>query len=86
MGLIDVEKLGYDAKKSGAKANRSGSSRPQVGAKSPPGRGMEKGDNPCADSDLEENGNESEQNGYIKPKNKTQSYRSHISAMSAKGR
>jgi DNA primase len=85
MGLIDVEKLGYDAKKSGVKPNRSGSSRPQVGAKSPPGRGMENGDNPCADNDLEENGKESEQNGYIRRKNNRQSYRNTTPSLVAKG-
>ncbi|MGD9170054.1 MAG: CHC2 zinc finger domain-containing protein [Candidatus Thiodiazotropha sp.] len=85
MGLIDVEKLGYDAKKSGAKANRSGSSRPQVGAKSPPGRGTQKGDNPSSDNDLDENGKESEQNGYIRRKNKTASYRNSTPALVAKG-
>jgi hypothetical protein len=85
MGLIDVEKLKYDEKKSGVKPNRSGSSRPQVGAKSPPGRGMQKGDNPSSNNDLEENGKESEQNGYIRPKNKAQSYRNATPSLVAKG-
>jgi DNA primase catalytic core len=85
MGLIDVEKLKYDEKKSGVKANRSGSSRPQAGAKSPPGRGGQKGDNPCPDNELEENGKESEQNGYIRPKNTGESYRNTTPSLVAKG-
>jgi DNA primase catalytic core len=85
MGLIDAEKLRYDAEKSGVKANRSGSSRPQVRAKSPTGRSMENGDNPCADNDLEENGKESEQNGYIRRKNNRQSYRNTTPSLVAKG-
>jgi post-segregation antitoxin (ccd killing protein) len=85
MGLIDVEKLKYDEKKSGVKPDRSGSSRPQAGVKSPRGRGVQKGDNPSSDNDLEENGEESEQNGYIKPKNKAQSYRNTTPTLAAKG-
>jgi hypothetical protein len=34
---------------------------------------------------LEENGEESEQNGYIKPKNKAQSYRNTTPTLAAKG-
>jgi hypothetical protein len=85
MGLIDVEKLGYDAKKSGAKANRSGSSRPQAGAKSPHGRGVENGDNPQVDNDLNETLPEADKKRYIRPKNKAQSYRSHTPSLVAKG-
>lgn len=38
MGLLDVEKLRYDKKKSGVNAEKSGSSRPQVGGVSGAGR------------------------------------------------
>ncbi|MES9972067.1 MAG: CHC2 zinc finger domain-containing protein [Candidatus Thiodiazotropha sp.] len=86
MGLIDVEKLGYDAKKSGVKLNRSGSSRPQVGAKSPPGRGAKKGDNLQADNDLGEDEPKTDKKEHIRLKKPTQSYRSYIPAMGAKGR
>ena len=86
MGLIDVEKLGYDKKKSGVKANRSGASRPQVGAKSPPGRDAEKGDKSSSTNGLEESDNESDKKAYIRLKKSDQSYRSHAPAMSAKGR
>ncbi len=41
MGLIDVQRLGYDPKQSGDDAERSGSSRPQVGVKSAVGRDAE---------------------------------------------
>lgn len=41
LGLIDVETLGYDGKKSGPAAHLSGSSRPVVGAESPRSRGAE---------------------------------------------
>jgi hypothetical protein len=42
MGLIDVQTLRYDEKKSGVNTTRSGSSRPQVGGKSGPSRAAEK--------------------------------------------
>lgn len=41
-GLIDIEKLGYDEKKSGLNDGLSGSSRPQVGGKSDRGRPAKK--------------------------------------------
>jgi hypothetical protein len=85
MGLIDVEKLGYDAKKSGVKPNRSGSSRPQVGAKSPPGRGVKKGDNPQADNDLNESIPETDKKTYIRPKSNAESYRNTTPTLVAKG-
>jgi hypothetical protein len=86
MGLIDVEKLKYDEKKSGIKANRSGSSRPQVGAKSPPGRGRQKGDNPSSGNDLEGCGDENDSKGFIRPKNTGESYRNATPSLVAKGR
>jgi hypothetical protein len=85
MGLIDVEKLGYDAKKSGVKPNRSGSSRPQVGDKSPPGRGTQKGDNPQADNDLGEDETETGKKGSIRPNNNRRSYRNSTPSLVAKG-
>jgi hypothetical protein len=86
MGLIDVEKLKYDEKKSGIKANRSGSSRPQAGAKSPTGRGAQKGDNPSVDNSLGDDEREADKKAYIRPKNNRQSYRNHAPALNAKGR
>jgi DNA primase len=85
MGLIDIEKLGYDEKKSGVNGDVSGSSRPQVGAKSPPGRGEQKGDNPRADNDLEESDSKNGKKGHIGPKNHATSYRNHAPALVAKG-
>jgi hypothetical protein len=85
MGLIDVEKLKYDEKKSGVSADRSGSSRPQVGAKSASGRGGQKGDNPSAGNDLEESGSESGKKAYQGPKNHAESYRSHAPSLIAEG-
>jgi hypothetical protein len=77
MGLIDVEKLGYDAKKSGVKANRSGSSRPQVGAKSAPGRGDEISAQPSADKGSRETEPLNGQNKVIRPETPS-SYRTLI--------
>ena len=85
MGLIDVEKLNYDEEKSGIKAQKSAPSQGQVRPKSALSQGIENGDNPSSDNDLEENGKESEQNGYIRRKNKTASYRNSPPALVAKG-
>lgn len=85
MGLIDVEKLGYDAKKSGQISNLSGSSRPQVGAKSAPGRGAENSVNPSAGKALEEDKPETGKKGYIRPKNSVGSNRNHAPSLVAKG-
>ena len=38
MGLIDVEKLGYDAKRSGQKGRRPGRGQPQVRGQSDPAK------------------------------------------------
>lgn len=84
MGLIDVEKLGYDAKKSGQISNLSGSSRPQVGAKSAPGRDAENNAKASTDKALQADEPEESQKGYIKTKNHTESYRNHAPALVAK--
>ncbi len=84
MGLIDVEKLGYDAKKSGQKADLSGSSRPQVGAKSAPGRGAENNAKASNSKASEADEPEESQKGYIRPKNGGASCRSHTPALVAK--
>jgi len=85
MGLIDIEKLSYDEKKSGVNGNVSGSSRPQVGVKSPPDRGGQNGDSPSADNELGENEPETGKKGHIKPKNNATSYRSHALSLIAEG-
>jgi hypothetical protein len=83
MGLIDIDKLGYDEKKSGVNGNLSGSSRPQVGGKSPPGRGGKNGDNPSAGNDLEESDGKNGKKGHIEPKKHAESYRNHTPALGA---
>lgn len=62
MGLLDVESLGYDKKKSGLNdqlsglnAKRSGSSRPQVGGKSGSGRVKKSGKNKNGSTTYEQN-------------------------------
>jgi post-segregation antitoxin (ccd killing protein) len=77
MGLIDVEKLGYDAKKSGVTDNWSGSSRPQVGAKSAPGRADEIGAQSSTDKAFSEKEPLDGQNKVIKPETAS-SYRTRI--------
>ena len=54
MGLIDVEILGYDAKKSGVKLKLSPSSRAQVAPKSGGGRAKENGQSPQQSGDTED--------------------------------
>ena len=78
MGLIDVEKLGYDAKKSGIKAKRLGSSRPQVGAKSAPGRADEIGAQVSTDKGCREAEPLNGQKKVIKP-DAASSYRTRMS-------
>lgn len=85
MGLIEPEKLNYDKKKSGVNGNKSGSSRPQVGAKSPPGRGGKKGDDPSADNDLGDAQAQSAGKALLKGNKSSQSYRSHTPALAAEG-
>jgi DNA primase catalytic core len=77
--------MSYDEEKSGLKPQKSAPSQGQVRPKSALSQGIENGNNPSSDNDLEENGKESGQNGYIRPKNKAQSYRSHNPALVAKG-
>ncbi|MES9990720.1 MAG: CHC2 zinc finger domain-containing protein [Candidatus Thiodiazotropha sp.] len=86
MGLIDVEKLRYDEEKSGAKPQKTAPSQGQVMPKSGGCQGIENVVNPPADNDLNEAPQETDKKTYIRPKKPAQSYRSHISAMSAKGR
>ena len=77
MGLIDPQNLGYDEKKSGVKGKRSGSSRPQVGAKSAPGRGDEIAAQPSADKGCSEAQPLNDQNKVIKPETPS-SYRTRM--------
>ncbi|MEW8051601.1 MAG: CHC2 zinc finger domain-containing protein [Candidatus Thiodiazotropha sp.] len=86
MGLLDVEKLSYDEKKSGVKPEKTAPSQGQVRPKSGGCQGAENAVNPQADNDLGEAIPEADKKEYIRPKKPDQSYRSHAPAMSAKGR
>jgi len=85
MGLIDVEKLGYDEKKSGVNGNLSGSSRPQVGAKSPLGRGDEYSPETKQDKASRDSDHNSVEKALYKSETENQSYRNHIAACIAEG-
>ena len=85
MGLIDVQKLTYDEKKSGLNVERSGSSRPQVGGLSGPSRPPENNKNSeknsvasdCAVADVES------VRLPASPKSNGASYRSGVSPLAA---
>jgi post-segregation antitoxin (ccd killing protein) len=85
MGLIDVEKLRYDEEKSGIKPQKSAPSQGQVRPKSALSQGIENGDIPQADNDLNETLPEADKKRYIRPKKNTESYRSHTPSLVAKG-
>ncbi len=78
-GLIDIEKLTYDEKKSGVNKQLSGSSRPQVGPKSGGGRGNKTNGKPHKTKVTEK---PSKNNGKSTSRviNENPSYRSAISA------
>jgi DNA primase catalytic core len=86
MGLIDVEKLGYDEKKEPPATNKEPSSRPQVVAKEPPGSPAENSDKLNSDNDLGEDEAETDKKGHIRPKSNTESYRNATPSLVAKGR
>ncbi|MES9930447.1 MAG: CHC2 zinc finger domain-containing protein [Candidatus Thiodiazotropha sp. 6PDIVS] len=86
MGLIDVEKLRYDEKKSGVKPQKTASSQGQVRPKSGGCQGVENTDNLPTDKGLDDGEQENGPKTTIRPKKPDQSYRSHAPAMSAKGR
>lgn len=84
MGLIDVEKLRYDEKKSGQNGNRSGSGQPPVRGQSGAGQGGKNGRKPSngkASGDLE---GEDAEKALIRPRKGNGSYRSDSPALSAK--
>jgi len=84
MGLIEPEKLNYDKKKSGVNGNKSGSSRPQVGVKSPPGRGGKNSDKPSNGNGLSDAKTKTGKNAVLEGKTKGRSYRNSIAAASAR--
>jgi len=89
-GLIDVENLrkvnATTTTSRGKDANFTGCLRPDSGPKTGGVRGEENTVIPSTDNDLGEGEPETAKKGTIRPKKTDQSYRSHISAMSAKGR
>jgi post-segregation antitoxin (ccd killing protein) len=80
-GLIDIENLGYDKKKSGQNDNRAGSSRPQVGVKSGGGREPKNGANPSTTTGPEESIENLQENASLHEKRA--SYRTHTLAAQA---
>lgn len=85
MGLIDVEKLRYDEKKSGQNSERSGAGQPPVRGQSGPGQDSEistKALKNRASSDSDDNGAEK---ALLRHKNNGASYRSDTPALLAKG-
>jgi DNA primase catalytic core len=85
MGLIDVEKLGYDEKKEPPKSDKEPSSRPQVAAKAPSGSTTENSRKHCNSSVLSDDAEEVSGTEGIAGKNNAPSYRSHTPALVAKG-
>ena len=85
MGLIDVEKLRYDEKKSGQKRQKTAPSQGQVRPKSALSQGIEKAVNPPADNDLNEAIPETDKKTYIRQKKPAQSYRNATPSLVAKG-
>jgi len=88
MGLIDVENLQYDEKKSGQNDKRSGSGRPQVGAKSTPDRTSKNKVKGSRNNALDNVIHENSGNDYTQEKTATASYRtdspSLVASLSAK--
>ncbi len=76
IGLIDVEKLGYDGNRSGVRADKSGASRPQVGPKSGGSRDVKNATKP-ATTGHPEKADKKPQKRTSKPKNNGASYRSY---------
>ncbi len=74
IGLIDVEKLGYDGNRSGVDGKKSGSSRPQVAPKSGASRGNKNGAKPTTTGHSEK-ADKKPQKRTPSPKNNVRSYR-----------
>ncbi|MGD8910984.1 MAG: toprim domain-containing protein, partial [Chromatiales bacterium] len=89
-GLIDVENLRIanttTTTSRGKDAHFTGCLRPDSGPKTGAVRGEENTVIPSTDNDLGEDEPVTSKKGYTRPKNNTESHRSHIPAMSAKGR
>jgi post-segregation antitoxin (ccd killing protein) len=82
IGLIDVEKLGYDGNRSGVKTDKSGSSRPQVAPKSGGSRDAKHAAKPAIAGHSEE-ADKKPRKRTSKPKNNSASYRSHSDPQSS---
>jgi hypothetical protein len=89
-GLIDVENLRKanttTTTSRGKDTHFTGCLRPGSGPKTGAVRGEENTVIPSTDNELGEDEAETGKKGHIRPQNNTESYRSHIPAMSAKGR
>ena len=84
MGLIDVDKLRYDEKKSGQTGNLSGVGQPPVRGRSGGGQGHENGRKPTEDAALDDPGDETAEKALLRPRKGNGSYPSHGRALSAK--
>jgi len=85
MGLLDVEKLGYDAKWSGQNSQRSGSGQPLVSGQSGGGQVSKNGCKPSNSKALREASEDEAEKGLIRIKNSGTSNHSHSPALVAQG-
>jgi DNA primase len=83
MGLIDVDKLRYDEKKSGQNSKRSGSGQPPVRGQSGSGQGNENRRRLSEDAASGDPDDENAENALLRRKNNTASYRSDSLVMLA---
>ncbi len=85
MGLLDTEKLGYDAKWSGQKGERSGSGQPLVRGKSGGGQPGKNGRKPSSSKASETITEEEPEKPLIRVRNNPSSYRTDNPALVAQG-
>ena len=84
MGLIDVEKLRYDANRSGQNDMQSGAGQPPVSGQSGSGQGDETGPKACNNSTSGDQDNDRAEKALLRRGNNNASYRSDSSALLAK--
>jgi hypothetical protein len=85
MGLIDVERLSYDAERSGCEAPWSGVGQPLVGGQSGGGPDLESTRSAQHDEDFATIGESSAGNALLRPVRRDASYRSRTEALSVRG-
>ncbi|MCP4088216.1 MAG: toprim domain-containing protein [Gammaproteobacteria bacterium] len=83
MGLLDVQKLQYDAKWSGQNGKRSGSGEPQVGGKSGGSQSGKNGCKPSSGKACDTTVEDEPEKAQIRVKNRASSHRTHKPALVA---